>query len=624
MDRRAFLTATGALCAGTRAVSGARAEEAANPTEYTVTVDSWDGTPLVADLYVPGDGEGPYPSLVFMHGSGGNRSDYRPEALAAARAGYVALAPDMRGFGDSGGEWSVNGPKEVADVLVHVDALADGTFRRQSGETVSVPVTPSSNGPTVGLRGASIGGAIQLQTAAATLDWFRSLEDLRIAPVEERLESLPGPTPDSPTAYEGEVPDADALDAATPNLDLTTSPLDAIVPRIPWWRVRRAVAPNDVIKGAWFTFLNIPNGPPGDDGVPALWRQAFVTLTTARNEMPPSADAFFERRTPDLDAIAANDVPTLIVDEWNDGYIPPRHGLKLFRGLRAAGTGVGSPPVALAIAPLDRPKAHNWEYPLQQDAAENERVTSYLDAITRAWTERFLKGDASAWYRNRDWFDGVSIYQRQYPDVPARYDDDRWPGWRSLETFPPAAATPTALPLSAARPTDRTVLVNTVAQSSFRGPTGTFYASPHADAPASSATFDFAATAPVDVTATPRLRLTVTPLGPDAVVFAKFRLVEAGAATGPVIDSQVMPYRLRDAAGERTTIEFDLVPFQRYLSPGDRLRVVLSTTDNAYYNSRENAGLVVHHASPDESVMTVETAAGDDALEGRPGAVDRP
>lgn len=635
MHRREFVAALG----GTGAVLGvsniASTEAlAADPTVHTVSIESWDGTTLVADLYIPST-DGPHPAIVFYHGSGGTRGDVQPPAIAAARNGYVVLAPDFRGFGDSSGESKLNSPIEVADAFVVIDRLADGQFQiHETNQSVTVSVEQKANGdgtvdPTVGMRGASLGGAIQLLTAAATRDWFDELGDLTISPVEEvvtkptvDVEGTSATTPvdrPRPFTYEGDIPSGQEIDAATPNISLDSNPLDAIVPRIPWVDLARAVQPNGVVKGSWLTFLNIPNQvPPGQDGSGgplSLWRQAFVSLAAAYNDFPDVSEEFFARRTPDLTAIAANDIPTLILEEWSDTYIPPEQGLTAYRGIRDA---PGDTPVALTISPLDRPATHSWSYPFESGPGEN--VTTYLDTITTAWTDRFLHGDASTWNANREFFSGISLYQQQYPDVPARFDDSQWPGWRTIETFPPSGYNRETLDLASASTTDVTVLANTSAPSSFRGPTGTLFASsPQADAPASSATFDFAATDHIDLLGTPTLKLTVTPLGDDAFVFAKFKLLESNSKTRSVIDSQVMPYRIRDSTGERITIEFDLVPFQRYLTTGDRLQLVLTTTDNGYYNSRRAAGIVVHHAA-DESSVTMDTKPGTSetvALEGR-------
>lgn len=574
-------------------------------TVHTVEVESWDGTTLVADLYEPPSGA-PRPAVVYGHGSAGNRLNVADRAAAVAREGYVVLAPDFRGFNDSGGESSINGPTEVADFFVLFDRLAGGTFDRyDSNGTVDVRVRGAPGDPRLGMRGDSLGAAMALLVAAADRRWFERLDDLQIEFDEELLGDLPGDAitpwtgPETPFTYVDEAPDPDVVADAMSTLSLETTPVDVVAPRIPWQDLQQALVPNGVVKGSWFTFLNVPQFEV-PEGLPSLWRQMATALLTARNDVPEAAERFFQRRTPDLEAIADHKVPTLVLEEWNDGYLPPSQGLRIVEGIREAGG--GSPPVAITLSRMDgRPTggepSHNWSYPWEE---VDPAIETYLEDATMEWLESFLVG-------GRPDLPPVSQYQRQRGS------------WRALERFPPEAATATELDLSSATATDSTVVANTVAPSSYRGPTGTFFASPHADAPGSSAAFDFVATEDgVGVATFPRVRLALTPLGNDAVVFAKFKLVPAGEATGPVIDSQVKPYRIRDAAGEPTTVSFDLDPFQRNLDAGDRLRLVLTTTDNGFFNSREAAGVVVHHGDTGESVATVHTVANTDApLEGQ-------
>lgn len=261
----------------------------------------------------------------------------------------------------------------------------------------------------------------------------------------------------------------------------------------------------------------------------------------------------------------------------------------------------------MTLSPLDGrffggDPAHNWSYPWEEGV--DASVAAYLETKTLAWFDRFLKNDDTRWTEHE--FPTVSLYQQQYPDVPADYQDQDSPGWRDLEQFPPAGVSSTDLDLSSASETEFTVLANSAVPTSLRGPMGFLYGSPQADSPVTSKAFEFEATERVDVATWPSLELAVTPLGDDAMVFAKFELAESGEHSGGVIDSQVMPYRIRDSMGERVSITYDHVPFQRYLDPGDQLRVVLSTTDNGYYNSREAAGVIVHHATVGESLATVE------------------
>lgn len=589
MERRTFTKLLGGVTAAGLGASR-RGRASREISMYPrVEIESWDGTTLVASLYVPdGRRSAPHPAIVAAHGYGFTRDSLDDVARLLAQDGYVVLAPDARGFGDSGGESSTNGPKEVADVLVHVNQLAEGRFQRPDGESVEVDVRPTSNGPAVGMTGESYGGAIQLLTAAATPEWFRGADDVTLAAIED----------------------------ATPHLSLSSSPLDAIVPRITWQDLARAIAPNDVLKSTWSALLfglgaegyERDDRPTTEGQDPRLYE--FAAEAAATNELPTVAESYFAKRSPDLAAIAANGVPTLIVQEWRDSLFPPGHGIRAFRGIRGGSADV---PVALTLSPVEV-GSHNQRSPLAAEPAGP--ITEYLGEISTAWLDRFVAGDASRW--NGQDFPMVSLYQQQYPDVPEEHHDGDWPGWRRLETFPPADATSTSLPLSAAATTDRTPLVNTVAPTSGRG-AGGHVTDPTADGPASSAAFDFEATESVDVATTPELRLSVTPLGPDAFVFAKVAHLEAGSSSGSVIDSQVMPARIRDSTAERTTVDFDLVPFQRYFEPGDRLRLVLATTDNGYMTSREAAGVVVHHGASDDALLEIDVVCDREApFEGRP------
>ncbi len=64
-----------------------------------LTYATVDGVSLQLDLAQPAEGEGPFPTLVFIHGggwSGGNRHSYRASIEGAARRGYVAATISYR------------------------------------------------------------------------------------------------------------------------------------------------------------------------------------------------------------------------------------------------------------------------------------------------------------------------------------------------------------------------------------------------------------------------------------------------------------------------------------------------------------------------------------------------
>jgi uncharacterized protein len=63
-----------------------------------------EGTRLAAELFFSKSLDGKkLPTIILCHGWGGTAAALRPEAIAFARAGYLAVAFDYRGWGESDG-----------------------------------------------------------------------------------------------------------------------------------------------------------------------------------------------------------------------------------------------------------------------------------------------------------------------------------------------------------------------------------------------------------------------------------------------------------------------------------------------------------------------------------------
>lgn len=84
---------------------------------HTYRVPLRDGITLAADLFLPEEGTGPWPVLIA-------RSPYRRQGLAFlgefSRHGYAVLIQDVRGTGESGGEFGFVG-QEPPDALDTAD-----------------------------------------------------------------------------------------------------------------------------------------------------------------------------------------------------------------------------------------------------------------------------------------------------------------------------------------------------------------------------------------------------------------------------------------------------------------------------------------------------------------------
>jgi predicted acyl esterase len=82
-------------------------------------VPSFDGTPIDVDVTLPATGDGPFPTLVMLHGFGGSKGAYtsadpaagrRYNSTAFAQRGYAVVTPSIRGFGRSCGTPSSRTP----------------------------------------------------------------------------------------------------------------------------------------------------------------------------------------------------------------------------------------------------------------------------------------------------------------------------------------------------------------------------------------------------------------------------------------------------------------------------------------------------------------------------------
>jgi ABC-2 type transport system ATP-binding protein len=110
---------------------------------------------LDATLYLP-DVPGPVPAVLLAHGFGGSKDDLADDARLLAQDGYVVLAYTARGFGTSGGLVHLDAPNfEVADARRMLDVLANRPEVLKDGP----------GDPRVGVAGGSYGGALALLLA---------------------------------------------------------------------------------------------------------------------------------------------------------------------------------------------------------------------------------------------------------------------------------------------------------------------------------------------------------------------------------------------------------------------------------------------------------------------------
>ncbi|MFO1321469.1 MAG: CocE/NonD family hydrolase [Burkholderiales bacterium] len=127
-----------------------------------------EGVRLSGTLYYDAALDGQkLPAVILSHGWGGTASMLRPEAERFARAGYLALAFDYRGWGASDGRWVRDGAagaesrRELREVVDPIDQATDviNAVHWIMGE-------PMADATRVGLWGTSFSGGLVAYVAA--------------------------------------------------------------------------------------------------------------------------------------------------------------------------------------------------------------------------------------------------------------------------------------------------------------------------------------------------------------------------------------------------------------------------------------------------------------------------
>ena len=117
------------------------------------------------------DGPGPFPVIVMVHGHVNPSAYHTPDyttryADALARAGFLVLHPDLRGYGRSQGTEPLFYAGYSVDVLNLI-----GSVQQYAGQGV---LTRARRGP-VGLWGHSLGGNVVLRAAVVKPEWVSAV-----------------------------------------------------------------------------------------------------------------------------------------------------------------------------------------------------------------------------------------------------------------------------------------------------------------------------------------------------------------------------------------------------------------------------------------------------------------
>ncbi len=144
----------------------------------TQRVPSFDGTPLDVDVTLPSEGEGPFPTIVMLHGWGGSKTSFEassPEGngnetfdynnVYFAQHGYAVVNYSARGFGNSCG--SLSSRDETPACLEGFIRLADQRYEaRDTQYLLGLLADEKITKPgLIGVTGISYGGGQSIELA---------------------------------------------------------------------------------------------------------------------------------------------------------------------------------------------------------------------------------------------------------------------------------------------------------------------------------------------------------------------------------------------------------------------------------------------------------------------------
>src|SRR6478736_2859977 len=522
-----------------------------------------DGTPVRLDVSVYPQATGRHPVVLLAHGFGGSKESVAVQAVELQERGYVVVTWSARGHGASGGRIHLDDPQfEVADARAMLDLAA----ARPDVEL------DASGDPRAGVMGASYGGALALLLAGT---------DPRVDGVVSAITWN------------------DLADAFFPQAALTRPPTTAAG--------RSPIDGAGPFKQVWATnfFLSALRGGQGGQGAgadrcgrfdPTICRLFVQASETGAASPQLTALLRVHSPKPTMNAVTA---PTFLVQGVGDSLFGLDQADATASGLAATGT----------------PYAVRWSDG-GHDAASTHEAEELEASYT--WLDHYVRDKASA-----------SRSESALPTAAFTYGI---PASRAGQ--PTTLHTLTAYPgLSGAPLRTRELPLATASGSLLHPPGGqpaSLIAVPGLAAlGVSLSTYQIAAlpgqstaldTQPVaeaeTVVGSPTMRLTVTSDTPDVTLFASVWRVTGGSVT--LTNPLVAPVRLAVTPGRPTPVTISLPAATYDLPAGTRWRVLLTSTESTYSNSRTPSAIRISGAS----ALTLPVAVGAAVGGGVAGGVD--
>jgi pimeloyl-ACP methyl ester carboxylesterase len=339
---------------------------------------SFDGAPIDADVTIPETGNGPWPTIVLLHGYGGSKTSYETSGTGStnaldnvsyAKRGYAVVTVSNRGFGRSCGHDPATRTTGCDHGYVHLD---DTRYEARDVQTLLGQLVDQgiANPAALGAAGGSYGGGLSLELAFLK-------NRIRLADGTYAAWKSPNGTPLSLKAAWPQIPWSDLASALTPNgryLDfdshtagLATSPI--------------GVGISSYISGlysagegaGWY----VPKG-----GDPAADLTSWRDIVFAGEPFGTDAAASVAQLHDYHSAYTVNGgtpASLLIENGWTDDLFPPAEALRIYESQKAAGNN----DVRLLFDDIGHNRAQN-----KDDAVANSR------AMGAAFFDNKLKGIA--------------------------------------------------------------------------------------------------------------------------------------------------------------------------------------------------------------------------------------
>ncbi len=340
-------------------------------TSRAERVPTFDGVPLDVDVTLPAQGNGPFPTIVMLHGWGGSKTNFESSSPADgysnnffARQGYAVLNYTARGWGDScGGASPPDHSGPCGKGYIH---LADNRFEVRDtqyllGKLVDQGIVKPGR---IGVTGVSYGGGQSMELAFLR-DKIRRQDDALVpwrSPNGKRLQIA--------AAYP-RWPWSDLIAALLPNgrfLDTQVAPRGQSLNPV-------GVPIQSYISGLFalgsiggYYCGTAPASTPCTDRDANL-PQDFAAIQAGK---PLSADALASLRSRYHHNSAyglrfvdgfSRPAPLLIQNGWTDDLFPAEHALRPYNFLRSQFPGF---PVSLQLGDLGHSRGSN-------KAATNQR-----------------------------------------------------------------------------------------------------------------------------------------------------------------------------------------------------------------------------------------------------------